>query len=391
MKTDPQTNHPSLILGHKFISSYLEKSMQCAMQLLENGSYILKELPSLRMPDALREQIETLCGELISMKHDLVHEVYEVEELIAFIKANSVIVSHLKMMDGWLDEITVSYKECVDCVRAAVTNGEADPLLKLLLEESGCNILLSMPGPPETEDWVEEQLVVHKRSPKQEDGLEASEPSKASALSPEEKDELLAACRQVEAERRIEKETEEYEPESYDEDDDETDEDEDSYDPNCYAFCSEDSYPIGKLVSAIRCLTDRSDLPAETAEKLKVFLFVMERLPLVTPGIRMSLGLRLDQGGESDWIEIRMEDGEFTLGRGAWVDGDADTETVFEVTPDYREGDAFAATHFAESFAECAHDVCRKVVIEDFSDEPFTAWDMPQEKERWNDLPCSFE
>ena len=158
-----------------------------------------------------------------------------------------------------------------------------------------------------------------------------------------------------------------------------------------HAFQSEDFYPVGKLVSAIRRLMTRPDLSAETMGELKVFLSAMERLPLVTPGIRMSLGLRLDQGGESDWIEIRMEDGEFTLGRGSWIDGDADTENVFEVTPNYRDGDAFVATQFAEAFAECARDVCREVVIDDTSDEPFTGWELPQDKERWNDLPCSFE
>jgi hypothetical protein len=170
---------------------------------------------------------------------------------------------------------------------------------------------------------------------------------------------------------------------------DEEDED-DAYDPDCYAFQSEDSYPIGQLIAAMRRLANRPDLPADTAANLKVFLFAMERLPLVTPGVRMSLGLRLDQGGESDWIEIRMEDGEFTLGRGTWIDGDSDTETVFEVTPDYRDGDAFVATQFAESFAACASDVCREVVIEDFSDTPFTGWDLAPDRKRWSELPCSF-
>ena len=166
--------------------------------------------------------------------------------------------------------------------------------------------------------------------------------------------------------------------------------DEDGYDPNCYAFYSEDSYPVRILIAAIRRLMARPRLPAETTENLKVFLFAMERLPLVTPGVRMSLGLRLDQGGESDWIEIRMEDGEFSLGRGTWTEGDADTETVFEVSSEYRDGDAFIATGFAESFTECARDVCREVVIEDTSDEPFTGWDLEPDKKRWNDLPCSF-
>jgi hypothetical protein len=77
-------------------------------------------------------------------------------------------------------------------------------------------------------------------------------------------------------------------------------------DPNCYAFHSEDSYPVGQLIAAIRRLTNRLDLPAETA-----------------------------------------------------------------------------ANHFAESFAKCASDVCREVVIEDSSDEPFNAWELPKDKSRF--------
>lgn len=167
-------------------------------------------------------------------------------------------------------------------------------------------------------------------------------------------------------------------------------EDEEGDDPNCYAFNCEDSYPIGTLIKAIRGLMDRPEISDETTGNLKVFLFAMQRLPLVTPGVHMSLGLRLDQGGESAWIEIRMGDGEFSLGSGTWIDGDADTETVFEVTPDCRDGDAFVASQFAESFHECARDVCREVVIEDWSDVTFTGWDLKLDPKRWGLLPCSF-
>ncbi|MEI7912780.1 MAG: hypothetical protein WCK77_24395 [Verrucomicrobiota bacterium] len=175
------------------------------------------------------------------------------------------------------------------------------------------------------------------------------------------------------------------EPEDIPEDDDDEDTDKD-----CYGFHSEDSYPVGQLVSAIRGLQKSENLSAESVAQLRVFLFAMERLPLVTPGVRMGLGLRLDQGGESDWIEIRMEDDTFTLGRGSWIDGDADTETVFEVGPGCRDGDAFIACNFAESFQRCAADNCRAVVIDDSSDAPFNGWDLGQDKARWNSLPCSF-
>jgi len=167
---------------------------------------------------------------------------------------------------------------------------------------------------------------------------------------------------------------------------------EDDEDPvkDCYAFYIEDSYPVSQLVDAIRDIMERPELSTETLEQLRVFLFAMERLPLVTPGVRMSLGLRLDQGDESDWFEIRMEDDTLTLGRGSWIDGDADTETVFEVGPGYRDGDAFQASNFAQSFLSCAEDVCREVVIDDSSDEPFDGWNLEKDTSRWGKLQSSF-
>jgi len=170
----------------------------------------------------------------------------------------------------------------------------------------------------------------------------------------------------------------------------EDDEEGNGNDPNCYAFYCEDSYPVSQLIDGIRDVMARPDVADEALDQLKVFLFAMKRLPLVTPGVRMSLSLRLDQGGEANWIEIRMEDEIFTLTRGAWVDGDAETETHFEVGLDCRDGDALQASNFALSFISCAEDVCREVVIEDTSDEPFNSWSLEPDKKRWSQLPSSF-
>lgn len=53
MKTDPSTIH-----------RFLGEAHHCAMQMMENGSYILRELPSLRMSDAVR------LGGLIYQRRD---------------------------------------------------------------------------------------------------------------------------------------------------------------------------------------------------------------------------------------------------------------------------------------------------------------------------------
>lgn len=315
------------------IQRYLAETRDFAIQMMQNAAYIQKELPSLEMTDDLRTSLGSLCDELIGTKHDMINEIFEIGPLLTTDPDAAQIQGGIHLLRQWTTESVGSIHHNMAKIQEAVTQGSATPMLGMLVMESAINILNAVPVFPEVG---------------------------------EEPDEVA---------------TEEEEQGA---------EDEDDYDPNCYAFHSEDSYPIGQITDAIEGLMARPELSIETTEELKVFLFAMERLPLVTLGVRMSLGLRLDQGGESDWIEIRMDDGEFSLGRGSWVDGDADTETMFEVTPDYREGDAFVATHFAESFLRCAEDVCREVVIEDFSDEPFTGWNLSRDKKRWASLPCSF-
>ena len=302
----------------------------CAMQMMENAAYIQKELPALNMPEHLRVQIEELCANLISTKHDMVHKLGELDGVLA--SAPSQIEPWMECLHRWMGESIASIHRCVQAVDEAVTNGTASDLVLMLVMESATNIMNEVPTLPDIENAAEDES----------------------------------------------------------EHDDISEDEEPNTDDGCYGFFAEDSYPAGQLVDAIRDIMERPELSPETLEQLRVFLFAMERLPLVTPGVRMSVGLRLDQGGESNWIEIRMEDDTFTLGRGSWIDGDAHTETVFEVGTGYRDGDAFTASNFAQSFLSCAEDVCRDVVIDDSSDEPFDCWDLGRDERRWNSLPCSF-
>ena len=309
------------------INRYLTESRNCAMQMMQNAAFIQKELCLLAMPDCLREEIAKLCDDLISTKHDLIGQIFECYELLEEDSDAPRIGKMINQIHQWMNGSVGSIHECVAAVQQSIAQGTAAPVLGMLVMESAVNIIKAVPALPEN----------------REESFDANE-------------------------------------------DDEADRNE----PNCYAFNCEDSYPVGQLIDGIRDVMARPEVTEEELEQLKVFLFAMERLPLVTPGVRMSLALRLNQGGESDWIEIRMEDEILTLGRGSWVDGDADTETHFEVGLDYRDGDAFQASNFALSFISCAEDVCREVIIEDTSDEPFTGWELQKDKSRWSQLPSSF-
>ena len=264
---------------------------------------------------------------MIGSKHDLISEVVELEDAMVADDSIENLTTRVKMILGWIADDVGAIHQCVEAVNESVKTGATSAGVAILIMESAANIFNATPAWPAISNPAAE---------------------------------------------------EEIESKDHDENDD------------CYGFYSEDSYPVGQLIDAIRDVMARPELSPETLEQLRVFLFAMERLPLVTPGVRMSLGLRLDQGGESDWREIRIEDETFSLGRGTWIDGDADTETVFEVGLDYRDGDAFQASNFALSFLSCAEDVCREVMVDDSSDEPFDGWSLAKDKRRWSDLPCSF-
>jgi hypothetical protein len=324
-------NDPSIIY------ECLSETYDFAELMMANATYMQKELPNITMTDDLLEQLNELCHQLSQTKNDLINEILNCHELVT-IDPDSLITERSMNRIVQLEQSPKrTFHACMKAAQLAIRDNTASPLLGLLLMEVAVNIFQSSP-------------------------------------------EYLASL------KKLEDQEAEDEPVAENDEDQECSDD----DPNCYAFYCEDYYPIGQLIDAIHSLTERSGLSAETLASLKVFHFAMRRLPLVTHGVRMSLGLRLDLDSSIIWIEIRMGDGEFSLGRGSWEGGEAHTDTAFLVSIDYREGDAFDASQFAESFAECAEDRGREVVIEDNSDQPFTEWDLPIARGKWSELPCSY-
>lgn len=133
------------------IHRFLGEAHQCAMQMMENGSYILKQLPSLEMPGELRQQLEALCEELLSTKHDLIHEIHELYELAVKSPGDPAIREGIDRMCQWINGANGTFKAGVDAVHEAMARGEVDGLLSLLLTESGVNILRATPSLPSFE------------------------------------------------------------------------------------------------------------------------------------------------------------------------------------------------------------------------------------------------
>jgi len=175
-----------------------------------------------------------------------------------------------------------------------------------------------------------------------------------------------------------------------------TDEDESNPSPLIYGLFVEDHFIVESLITSVRKLLSRPNLSPYIISKLGVFLFGLERLPEVTEGISMGLSLRYELNRESDWMDIRIDYESFSLHTGfhtydEGVGGDTSTTTVFEAFEGgSREGDSFAASEFAESFANLVSDPEREISISDDASDPFESWDLERDPTAWERLESEF-
>ena len=125
------------------------------MQMMENAAYIQKEIPALKMPEHLRTQIEELCANLISTRHDMIHELGELDEFLA--SAPSQIEPWMERLHRWVGKSIISIHRCVQAVDKAVTNGTASDLVLMLVMESATNIMNAVPTLPDIENADEDR------------------------------------------------------------------------------------------------------------------------------------------------------------------------------------------------------------------------------------------
>ncbi len=157
------------------------------------------------------------------------------------------------------------------------------------------------------------------------------------------------------------------------------------------AFNMEDYLPANCVTEAVRRLSERYEGSEEEARLLRTLVLGLERLPQQTPGMGVLLILKIESEDESAWVELRLDEDEFALGRGCWSDGSSYSDTVFEVSGAFQDGDDFELHDFAEVFADHADDPERVVQIEETSYVPFEGWDMPPvSKSAWTNLGNRF-
>lgn len=75
------------------VYAVITEARNCSAVMLESATYIKSELANVRMNDALRAQTEQLCIALVGTKHDIISELFELDELLGSEASASVIRS----------------------------------------------------------------------------------------------------------------------------------------------------------------------------------------------------------------------------------------------------------------------------------------------------------
>jgi len=131
------------------IESFITAARTCVYQLWENASYVRRELPTVSLPESLRQEVETLCDTWLEAKHDALSEL---EEIAGAGEVESATLQDLANRCLRVQAILCDVIEPTDrVVRKVHEVARTDPGLRLavlLVTESATNILQSTPEGP---------------------------------------------------------------------------------------------------------------------------------------------------------------------------------------------------------------------------------------------------
>jgi hypothetical protein len=122
-------------------SRFVEAAKSCAAVMLDNASFIRKELENVRMSKAYQAEAETICSSLIGAKHDVVTEVSELDDLVASNAENSAILGVSERIVRRFWEDINSLHKLVVSLQAESEKDHDSVSAYLLVSESAVNIL----------------------------------------------------------------------------------------------------------------------------------------------------------------------------------------------------------------------------------------------------------
>lgn len=131
------------------LNAFLTAARHCAMQMMENATYIQKHLPGLEAPEGTAERIRAVCDSLTATKHDVFTELSELAEAAHAAGSCLNLEPRRERIRRWLFEPLAEMDEVVRALEAAAAHDPAFSLAFLLMSESAVNILTAFNAVPD--------------------------------------------------------------------------------------------------------------------------------------------------------------------------------------------------------------------------------------------------
>ncbi len=119
----------------------MAKAHAAAMAMLENASYVQGELDAVMMSAEHRARTEAVCQSLLGAKHDVIHDLSEMDDLLAAGAAPSVLRARGERIVGQLREEAAGLDGLVAELRAVSALDVGRKLAYVLIAESAANVL----------------------------------------------------------------------------------------------------------------------------------------------------------------------------------------------------------------------------------------------------------
>ena len=109
--------------------------------MLENASYMQRELPNVPIDDSLRRAAEDMCSQLVGTKHDITTEIDELDELLERQPSREEVARYVERIVRWLRDDMAQMHEVVTALDAAAQRDATYTRAFVLISESAANIL----------------------------------------------------------------------------------------------------------------------------------------------------------------------------------------------------------------------------------------------------------
>lgn len=125
------------------LSPFILRARDCVAAMLSNARYILQELPTVPMDDLLGQRTRTACALLIGTRHDLIKELFDLDDRAAEGASDAEIVERVLRLVDWAREDVTPIVELAGRVDRVAGRTDETVLAGILLLESAGNIAIA--------------------------------------------------------------------------------------------------------------------------------------------------------------------------------------------------------------------------------------------------------